>query len=106
MVSSDTGIIWDLAGYKIDINGEAGNVFVVIGKIESFICRSYTKEQSLNFRARVTGQNMDKLGINWTYNDVLDQCIALTGIQFFSEKDLKELVDKELYTIIKPRGEL
>lgn len=96
---------WDLEGLRIDIGGPDGNVFVVLGKMQAYIRRNYSAEAASTFRAVVTGQNMEQLGIEWTYNDVLEHCIDLTNIEFVSQHDLQS-VEKKLYTIIQPSNYL
>lgn len=89
---------WNLKGYRIDIGGSNGNVFVILAKISRFIQTYHGAEEANSFRALAIGQNMNKIGIEWTYDDVLDQCITLTGIQFVSTRELCA-VDRRLYTL-------
>ena len=96
---------WNLEGLRIDIGGEDGNVFVILSKIQTYIRRNYSAEEASTFRSVVTGQNMDQLGIEWTYEDVLEHCIDSTNIEFVSQYKLSS-IDEKLYTVIPPSRQL
>lgn len=88
---------YGLSHLKIDLHGEKGNVYYVISAAKNLVRQVEGDEAASEFSKRCHGRVQIALGMEWTYENVLQEVIDKTGITFVSPVELP--IDPDLYTI-------
>ena len=89
----------DLSHIKLDIGGQKGNVYYVLGACKNLITKLEGHEAGDSFIDMATGTPWKELGgESWNYNDVLRYIKDKLGITFVSRHELSG-VDEDLYEL-------